>query len=97
MNYGAVLIGLQNKTMQAFRRAGATSASSARALEDLGIPNRRVLRHLSNRGVFRSDEGGRYWLDETGAAKFVQRRNRLVGVSIALAIAAVLALTAATS
>ena len=53
--------------------------------DDVGVPNTRVLRHLCRQGVVRSGDGGRYWLDETGAAKFVQRRNRVVGVSIALA------------
>ena len=64
----------QNRCLRRFHDAGATDATSARPLAEMGISDSLVFRYLRFRGVLREAEPGRYFID--AEAERIFRRKR---------------------
>jgi hypothetical protein len=73
-----LIVGRQNRLIELFEHAGATSPAEARLPADLGCREGVLFRSLVDRGVFRSAGDGRYYLDSDEAADFVHRRHRIL-------------------
>jgi hypothetical protein len=61
----------------AFERAGATDASSAKPLQEIGLEEDSVLRSMADRGLVREASPGRWYLDRDAAAEWLASRRRL--------------------
>ena len=85
MSGGAVIIRRQNRLMEQFRAAGATSAANAVDPDALGCRVSWVFRRMVSQGVFLDAGDGRFYLDENGAARFVLlRRVRIVVFTVVM-------------
>ena len=85
----------QNRCLRRFHDAGATDATSARPLAEMGISDSLVFRYLRFRGIGCEAEPGEYYLDAQAEKNF--RRKRLqfslaVVSCVAVVIAAMLIL-----
>jgi hypothetical protein len=87
---GAMIIGRQNRLMDAFVDAGATSSVQARTLEELGCSDSFVFRRMAERGVFRCVDDEHWWMDAEAAAEFVHRRHRKILIFMVLGLLAAL-------
>jgi hypothetical protein len=85
----AVAVLDQRGTVEAFRRAGATSPAHAKTLGEVGITDGRRVERLEKLGVLRDIGGRHYFLDEPSwrALRVVWRR---VGLGVVLIVGAVL-------
>jgi len=84
---GAAIIARQNRLIRTFRAAGATSAASARTLDELGVARWPVFMLLESRGVF-VQTGEAWYLDEAAAAAYIKARRFRVAVFITIALIA---------
>lgn len=74
----------ERHTVDAFRRAGATSAARARTLAELGLaPTDAPVRRFVRAGVVQRSASGTFYLDEVALARREQGRPRRVLVLIA--------------
>jgi hypothetical protein len=89
----AAIIARQKHIVAAFRRAGATTPSSAVTPAAIGVSQRLVFGKLRQHAVLREATPGAFYLDEPSwhALQAVRRRITLVALVIVL-VAAVLAL-----
>lgn len=76
--FSGLIVGSQNRLMESYQDAGATSPAEARTPEELGCREGFMFRALLDRGVFCSTGDGRYYLDVDEAAEFVHRRHRIL-------------------
>ena len=74
---------------EAFHKAGALEAASARPLSDMGLDESMALRRLERRAVVRESSPGCYYFDEE-----VWQAVRAARLRMALMILAALAVTA---
>ena len=86
----------QNRCLRRFHDAGATDATSARPLAEIGISDSMVFRYLRFRGIVCEAEPGEYYVDAQAEKNF--RRKRLqfslaVVSCVAVVIAAMLILS----
>ena len=88
----AVIIAKERHIVDAFRRAGATSATSAIAPGAIGVSERLAFRRLRQRGVLREPSSGIFYLDEPSwqALRATRRRLGLAFLLVALLAAIVL-------
>ncbi len=93
---GGVIVGRQNRLLDAFEEGRATSPEAARSLEQLGCRESFVFHRMVQRGVFVQvdslQEEDRWWMDQEAAASFVRRRHRIVLILMLLALVVGLAL-----
>jgi hypothetical protein len=83
---GAVVVMHQNRLMQQFRDAMATSPNTAKTLVEIGCPNSWTFRRMTAKGVFVETDDGRYYMDEEAARGFVKRRWRVMLIFLAVVI-----------
>lgn len=86
----AIIAGKRRKLIATFRHHGATSAATARTLEELGLDRGMLLRIQEHRHVLQDAGGGRYYLDEAREAAVSRTRRLVLGIVMLLAIGAVL-------
>lgn len=85
----AVVMRKERDLVERFRKAGATSAGTARSLSQLGIDDDGVAWHrLTRRAVVREGGPGTYYLDEASwtALGYIRRRVALVILTIAIVL-----------
>jgi hypothetical protein len=58
-----IIMNRQRDLVDRFRDAGATSASGANALSEIGVEPSFMFSSMSSRGVFVQAGGGRWWYD----------------------------------
>ena len=88
-----VILMKERRMVEAFERAGATTAASARAPSDLGVPADGIgWRRLHERAVVRetSPGSGLYYLDEEVWAALRRMRRRLMFGMAIIALALLL-------
>ena len=85
----AIIRRKEREVVDDFRRAGATSPSSAKSLADVGLEDTWPVRRLQRRAVIREPEPGVMYLDEE-VWQAVRRTRRRVAL-VLLAILALLA------
>ena len=83
MTASTIIVAIQNKVLRAFRDAGATSADSARTLEELGLRESSIFRSFVGRNVVHRTEDGRYWMAEGAAEEFLALRRRRLWIAVA--------------
>ncbi len=88
-----VILRKQSDLVDHFRTAGATSAASARTIDELGVDARLVWSGMVRRAVVREASPGRFFLDEPTWEGV--RRTRLFRVRILLGVVVVFAIIAA--
>ena len=77
-----------------FRLAGATTASGAKSLQEIRVPDSRMLHRLIRRGEIIAAGQDRYYLDETAVQAVRRLRIMLmVGLVAVVAIAWIIART----
>ena len=74
----AAIVARERRTVDAFRRSGATSPVETRSLAELGLYESWVVDRLMNRAVVRRAEPGTYYLDEESWQAFRRARGRRV-------------------
>jgi hypothetical protein len=87
----AVVVIKERHVADAFERAGATTAETARAPEDLGIGTHGIgWRRLTRRAIVREAGPGRYYLDVPGwvAMRKMRRQRSLAMVALVLLLVA---------
>ena len=72
----AAIVARERRTVDAFRRAGASSPAAARSLAEVGLDESWVVDRLVDRAVLRQAEPGRYYLDEAAWQGFRRARGR---------------------
>jgi hypothetical protein len=72
----AVIRRREHEVVDDFRRTGATSPTTAKSLEDIGLDDSWPLRRLRRRAVIREPEPGIMYLDEEVWAAVCQTRRR---------------------
>lgn len=77
------IIHKQKRILAAFRAAGATDASRAKTLAELGLEEGHVLRILLGHEVLRDAGERRFWLDEAAAQAHEARRHRFAFTIVA--------------
>jgi hypothetical protein len=79
-----LVIKKEREIVDAFRRAGATSAARARSLDDVGLDDNRMVDRLRSRAVLREGSPGLLYLDEPSwfALQRIRRRAALVMLSV---------------
>jgi hypothetical protein len=60
----AVILRKERELVDLFRSAGATSAATARSLDEVGVEQAWPLSRLRRRAIVREASPGRYYLDE---------------------------------
>jgi hypothetical protein len=85
----AVIARRERDVVQLFRRASATSPSTARSLSALDLDDALAVKRLRNRAVLRETDNGDYYLDEQSWTALRRTRRRLM-VTMILAIVTVL-------
>ena len=85
----AVIARRERDVVDLFRRAAATSPSSARSLSALDLDDALAVKRLSKRAVLRETDNGDYYLDEQSWTALRRLRRRLM-VTMILALLAVL-------
>ena len=86
----AVLLMKERHIIEAYRRAGATSAEKAIAPEDINVGTHGAAwRVLHNRAIMRSTADGRYYLDELSweASRRLRQQRLLIVVMLVAAFA----------
>ena len=83
---GLVLALKRRQLIGTFDKVGATSATTARSREELGIRDSRLFRRLARRGVLHSAGDGTYFLDRLAAARDRRRRRLVVAIVALLAV-----------
>lgn len=73
----AAIIVRQNRYINAFADAGATSPQRATSLEELGQRDSWIFRRMVASGVFVPEKENRFSLEEAAGAGFIERRRRL--------------------
>jgi hypothetical protein len=87
----AVVVIKERHVADAFERAGATSAETARAPEDLGVATHGIgWRRLTRRAIVGESGAGRYYLDVPSwqAMRKVRRQRSLAMVVLVLVLVA---------
>ncbi len=88
MTAAAVLIRREKDAVEAFRAAGAITASRARPPEALGVTHQVALRRLTARAVLRPGElPGTLYLDEPSWAALRGMRRRMAAVMLVIVLA----------
>ena len=90
MSGATVIIHRQRRMVRRFREAGATTPALARPLDQLGIRESWVFRHMARRGVFRVVDANRWHLDEEAYARFERRRLWIAGVFLVVCVVVVM-------
>ena len=92
--YVAIMVAKEREVVEAFRRAGATSAATARPLDTLGVDSEGVaMRRLRDRVVIREADAGRFYVDvEVWEALRRHRQRATIVILIVVLIAIVLGL-----
>src|SRR3954470_12730255 len=80
----AVIIRKERELVDLFRAAGATSPSTARTLDEVGVEQAWPLSRLRRRAVVREASPGRYYLDEEVWTAVRGMRQRAVAVILAV-------------
>jgi hypothetical protein len=83
---------LQNRCLRRFHDAGATDAKSALLLNEIGIGDSFVFRHLRSRGVLREAEPGRYYVDAEAERSFRCRRRQFTLAVVSFSVVVVVSL-----
>jgi hypothetical protein len=86
----AVIRRKEREVVDDFRRTGATSPTTAKSLQDIGLSDSWPVRRLQRRAVIREPEPGIMYLDEEVWAAV--RRTRRRALSVVVAIVALLAI-----
>jgi hypothetical protein len=73
----AVIRRREREVVNDFRRTGATSPTTARSLQDIGVSDSWPVRRLQRRAVIREPEPGIMYLDEEVWAAVRRTRHRL--------------------
>lgn len=76
----------ERHAFEAFRTADATAPERAKTLRELDLPESMALRALTNRGIVREAEPGRFWLDERKAAERSRARTPVLIAVILLLV-----------
>jgi len=82
----AVIRRKEREVVDDFRRAGATSPTTAKSLADIGLGDSWPVRRLQKRAVIRQPEPGIMYLDEEVWAAVRQTRRRVVLVFLAVVL-----------
>ena len=82
----AVIRRKEREVVDDFRRAGATSPTTAKSLADIGLGDSWPVRRLHKRAVIREPEPGIMYLDEEVWAAVRQTRRRVVLVFLAVVL-----------
>jgi hypothetical protein len=83
---GGGIIAKQNRYLQAFKNAGATSAKTAKSLKKLGVEPAAVFYKLEGSGVFIQTEEGKYYMDKQKAEAFIQKRAKYARLLLGAAV-----------
>ena len=81
----AVIRRKEREVVDDFRRAGATSPTTAKSLQDIGLSDSWPVRRLQRRAVIREPEPGVMYLDEEVWAA-VRRTRRRVALTVGSAL-----------
>ncbi len=84
-----IILRKQEDLVEHFRRARATSAATAKSLDELGVDDRAVWHSMVRRAVVREVSPGRFYLDEPSWQ--AMKGGRRVRVGLVLAALALLA------
>ncbi|MDF2531112.1 MAG: hypothetical protein K0Q65_693 [Clostridia bacterium] len=83
---GGTIISKQNRCLQSFKKAGATSPKTARSLKKLHIVPDSVFYKMEKAGVFVKAEEDKYYMNQEQAEHFIVKRARnarlLLGVVV---------------
>ena len=80
----AVIIRKERELVERFREAGATSASTAKTADALGVHPRLAWERLERHAVIRPAAGGAYYLDEPSWEALRRMRRRVATVVLIL-------------
>lgn len=80
----AVIRRKEREVVDDFRRAGATSPSTAKSLADVGLEDSWPVRRLQRRAVIREPEPGVMYLDEEVWQAVRRTRRRVLAVFLAI-------------
>ena len=86
----AVIRRKEREVVDDFRRTGATSPTTAKSLQDIGLSDSWPVRRLQRRAVIREPEPGIMYLDEEVWAAV--RRTRRRALYVVVAVVALLAI-----
>ena len=82
----AVIRRKEREVVDDFRRTGATSPTTAKSLQDIGLSDSWPVRRLQRRAVIREPEPGIMYLDEEVWAAVRQTRRRVAVVFLAVIV-----------
>ena len=80
----AIVMRREREIVDAMRAVGATSASSARTLDEAGINENVGFSRLRSGEVLRDAGGGRYYLDELGWTALRRTRRRVAAILLVI-------------
>jgi hypothetical protein len=88
MSAALIIMNRQRALVDRFRDAGATSASAAKSLSEIGVEPSFMFSRMRARGVFVPAGGDRWWFDVAAWETFRRRQGRrmLLAVVVVLAV-----------
>lgn len=87
---GGGIIAKQNRYLQAFKNAGATSSKTAKSLKKLGIVPIAAFYRMEKAGVFVKTEEDKYYMDMQKAEDFIIKRAKYARLLLGVVVFAVI-------